>query len=149
MKVSEWGSPMISTRLLFASLLVVMAQAASAQGQTSGPTLTVQAGLPHKIAFYPAAKKDCTRTPLPEIKLLEEPKKGKLIVRRVSIKADPESVCPGQTIPGLLVLFLAAQNASGRDSTSYEVKAGERSATVRLNVEVKQGRKSNGMPIDI
>ncbi len=140
---------MIFARWLSIPVFVAMAQIALAQEQAPGVVVTVQAGLPQKIAFYPAAKKDCTRTPLPEIKLLEEPKKGKLIVRRVSIKADPDTACPGQTIPGLLVLFVASRNAAGADSTSYEVKAGERSATIRLNVQVTPGKKPNGAPIDI
>ena len=126
-----------------------MSICASAQDQAPSTTLTVQRGQPQRIAFYPAEKKDCTRTPLPEIKLVEEPKNGKLIVRRVSIKADPASACPGQTIPGLLVLFIASPNALGSDSTAYEVKAGERSATVRLKLNVTGGKKSPRDPIDI
>lgn len=140
---------MKASPLFWFPLLCAMSIGASAQDQAPTTTLTVQAGQPQRIAFYPAAKKDCTRTPLPEIKLVEEPKKGKLIVRRVSIKADPASACPGQTIPGLLVLFIASPNALGSDSTAYEVKAGERSATVRLKLNVTGGKKSPRDPIDI
>lgn len=144
---------MKSTRWVSALFLAALAHAvAAAHAQDDKPasaSLTVQAGVPQKVAFYPAAKKDCTRTPLPEIKLIDEPKLGKLIVRRASIKADPGSACPGQTIPGLLVLFVAKPSASGRDRTAYEVKAGERSATVRLDVQVIPNRRSPSTPIDI
>lgn len=140
---------MISARWPLVFLLVGIVSTAFAQDKPSPSSITVQAGVPQRIAFYPAAKKDCTRTPLPEIKLIEEPKRGKFIVRRVSIKADPESPCPGQTIPGLLVLFIASQTATGTDSATYEVKAGERSAAIQLTIQIIPGKKLQGAPIDL
>ena len=101
--------------------------------------VTVRAGQLQRLAFYPAAKRDCTRTPLSEVRLTQEPKNGKLIVRRVSINAGPNSACPGQSIPGLVVFFMAKQGYSGSDKVVYALQIAERKANVTLNIRVISG----------
>lgn len=112
------------------------ASAVRAQDAARTENVTVRAGQPQKIAFYPAAKADCSRAPLPEIKLVEEPKHGKLIVRRAAATAGPKSACPGQNIPGLLVLFVATPAYQGEDTLTFSVNRAETSAKVKLNIRV-------------
>lgn len=101
--------------------------------------VTVRAGHLQRLAFYPAAKRDCTRTPLPDIRLTQEPKNGKLIVRRMSINAGPNSACPGQNIPGLVVFFMAKPGYTGSDKAAYALQIAERKANVTVNIRVISG----------
>lgn len=126
-----------------------IASAAMAQAPVRTESVTVRAGQTHRVAFYPAAKADCSRTPLPEIKLLEEPKHGKLIVRRASITAGANSACPGQSIPGQLVLFVANANYSGADRLAYGIQIAERKGTVRINLRIVNAKRAPGEPVDI
>lgn len=136
-------------------LFLSVAGQSHAQAQTQAPivprteAVTVRAGTPQKIAFYPAAKRDCTRTPLPEIRLLDEPRHGKLVVRRASIKAAADSACPGQTIPGQLVLFIAKPGYEGKDSALYAVRVADQDAQVRLDVRVTASPSPSGRMIDL
>ena len=122
---------------LFAVAFTILAAGeANAQTATRLESVKVRAGVAQKIAFYPAAKRDCTRTPLPEIRLIDEPRHGRVIVQRVSIKATADSACPGQTIPGQLIMFIANPGYQGRDSALYAVRVSNHVAQVKLDVEV-------------
>lgn len=124
--------------------LLFMASGFSASAQDRPPerteNITVRAGQMQRLAFYPAAKRDCTRTPLPEIRLLDEPRNGRVIVRRVSIKASSDSACPNQDIPGVAVFFIAKQGYTGADNARYDIQVANRKATVKINVRVIGGK---------
>lgn len=139
----------ISTSL--ALLLFFAGPEAKAQGQAIERTenVTVRSGQMQRLAFYPAAKRDCTRTPLPEVRLRDEPRNGRLIVRRVSIKASADSACPNQDIPGVAVFFLAKQGYTGSDQARYDIQVADRKATVKLNVRVIGGSRAPRDAIDL
>ena len=134
---------------LFIMLVLFAAGQAEAQTTTKTEAVTARAGTPQKVAFYPAAKRDCTRTPLPEIRLIDEPRHGRVVVRRASIKATADSACPGQTIPGQLVLFIAKPGYQGKDSALYAVRVGKQDAQVRLDVRVTASPSTPGRMIDL
>jgi hypothetical protein len=104
--------------------ILVLCAVAQAQAQTAPRTeaVTVRAGTPQKVAFYPAAKRDCTRTPLPEIR---------------------------QTSPGQLVLFIAKPGYQGKDSALYAVRVADQDAQVRLDVRVTASPSTSGRMIDL
>lgn len=140
---------LLSSLVLIVALPAWGCTAALAQVATRTETVTVRAGVAQKIAFYPAARRDCTRTPLPEIRLIDEPKHGKLIVRRASIKAAADSACPGQTIPGQLVLFIGKPGYQGRDSALYGVRVVDQDAQVRLDLRIMPGSAAPSGTIDL
>ena len=138
--------------IVVASMLLggaILSQRAAAQEVARSESVTVRAGQTQRIAFYPAAKRDCTRTPLPEINLLDEPRNGRVIVRRTNIVAAPGSACPGQTIPGLLVTYTAKPNASGQDRARYAIRLSGRSATVQVNIRIMGGMRAPRDGVDI
>ena len=108
----------------------------SVYAQTVERNVTVTAGQMQRVAFYLAAKSDCTRTPLPVVKLAEEPRNGKLIVRRGALKVADHLPCAGQDIPGLFVFFIAKPAFTGSDLASYTVELPDRKMLIKLTINV-------------
>lgn len=109
---------------------------------------TVTPGKPARLGYYATFKADCTPGPLPEIRVLEAPKHGTLIVRRAKLKAGDQTKCPGKEAPVQVVFYQAALGYSGQDSLSYEVKhsSGEVSSFTLSITVTARGGPANSIP---
>ena len=112
----------------------------SAQAQSPSPDAnyrTVEAAgtKPLQLGYHGSAQKDCSRGPLPNIKVSQTPNQGVLRVRRGKLTTNKVVACPGLQVPVQIVFYQAREGASGSDRVVYEV-AGQTGNVRRYDITI-------------
>lgn len=124
-------------------LVVPLAAALSsaALGQPAADTnyTTVKAapGKPVRLGYYADAHKNCTPAPLPEIRVIQPPKAGILLVRRAQLVTSKVPGCPRMQTPAQVVFYRARPGSGGTDHVVYQVTGPSgRSAAYDVTIEI-------------
>ena len=98
---------------------VVLAQPAPTSNYTS---FEATPDKPVQLGYYASAHKStCSPAPLPEVRVIEPPKSGLLIVRRATLTTNQIADCPGLKAPVQVVLYQARAGSGGSDHIVYKV----------------------------
>jgi hypothetical protein len=112
----------------------VLAQAKAYQSKSA------ISGKPVPLGSYVSFKSNCTPGPPLEIRVVESPKNGILVVSPAKLKANSPK-CPNAEAAGHVIVYQATASFVGVDSVTYEVRTPtgqSQSFTVSINVAADQ-----------
>jgi hypothetical protein len=89
-----------------------------------------------RVGLYVNVNPDCTSGPLPTIRLVGEPKHGKVTVRKANVNATNFKQCLALQVPGYVALYRARPGFSGADLLILEVRIGNKTQVQKITVTV-------------
>jgi hypothetical protein len=126
---------------LSAVILALSASPALTQSVNYKGAETV-AGVASQLDYFATAKKDCSPTPPPSIKVITPPKHGLLTIRRGTVTTNKIPNCPNLQTPVNVIFYTGNAGYAGADEIVYEVTdAKGEIAIYNINVKVNEGPK--------
>ena len=109
--------------LVAAAMMAGVASGASSQPvpSTNYTSVEAEANKPLQLGAYGQARKDCSTSKLPVVRVVEAPTSGTLTVRPTELKTDRIPSCPGLKISAHVVSYQARAKATGADHVMYSV----------------------------
>jgi hypothetical protein len=118
---------MIAPRFYLFSLIVLTVVLPSSEGHTQSSDHYAKkeatSGRIAQLNIHASATKDCKPAPLPNVRLIDRPANGTLIVRRGLLTTNRIPACPNLKIPAQVVLYTSVGNFVGKDRAVYEVES--------------------------
>jgi hypothetical protein len=99
-------------------------------------TITGQAGRDIRIGVFASLRADCTAGALPSIRLLDQPKHGKVNVQQGKIRATNHKNCLAAEVPAFVIFYRSNPNFEGQDHVSFEVVSGGKRQSHKITVIV-------------
>jgi hypothetical protein len=111
---------MVRKALILATACVAFVVNAAFGQSEVRTTLPAISGVTTRLSHHATLRRDCTPGPLPELKVIDPPKNGTLLVRLMRLKGAPDSNCPGIELPAQVIFYRSAANFAGVDAISYQ-----------------------------
>src|SRR5262245_57288569 len=101
-------------RHLFVVLVAWLAtNPAAGQSGENYSSIEAVAGATAQVYIHASATRGCQPAPLPEIRLIERPKGGQLLVRRATLTTDKFKGCQRMSVPAQAVFHTARGDFRG------------------------------------
>ena len=112
-------------RILLVTAILVAGVASGSSSQTVPSTnytsVEAETNKPLQLGYYAQARKDCSPSKLPVVRVVEAPTSGTLTVRPRELKTDRVLNCPDLKISGQVVSYQARAKAADGDRVTYSV----------------------------
>ncbi len=107
---------------LFSLLIGVIAAPAVAQEERVYQSARAISGKEVRVALFGRANgKECRALPIPEVRVVDPPKNGALIVRTAILTTNRYPNCPSLKVPAQVLFYQSRADFVGSDSISFTV----------------------------
>jgi hypothetical protein len=137
--------PVLSLAVLMGAACVgggaVFAQQAPSANYTS---IEAEIGKSTQIGFYAQARKDCSPTKMPVVRVAEAPTAGTLTVRPGQVTTRAVANCPDLHLPAQIVFYNPRDGIVGNDHVMYSVTYPDGEiALYDVSIRIKEAPKTN------
>jgi hypothetical protein len=123
--------------ILFGLAIAVLSSSRAVLAQSVDYTSVVAVGSkPVQLTYHASAHKNCAPAVPPEIKVLDPPTNGTLIVRKGKLTTDKFAGCGRIQVPVQVVFYRAKDGYVGADHVVYEVM-GINGAITKYDIKIR------------
>lgn len=119
-------------------VFIALSSTVAAAQESVYSTLTALSGKALRVGYYASSTVGCTAGPLPEVKVIEPPTSGTMIVRRATLTTNRVNGCPNIKLPSQVIFYVSHGGFHGKEHVVYDVITTDgRSRRFDITIDVK------------